>query len=75
MKKYFSMILFFTIAIISSESIASENNSIMKRLAEQSEEINKHRDRIEKGDLSLCVNNKDCHSACKSCSGHCKYKV
>ncbi len=71
MKKYFSMILFFTVAIISSECIALENNSIMKRLAEQSEKINL----IRKGDLSQCVNNKDCHNACKTCSGYCKYKV
>ncbi len=75
MKKYFSMILFFTVAIISSECIASENKSIMKRLAEQSEKINKHRDLIEKGDLSQCVNDRTCNNACKSCSQSCKLKA
>ena len=60
MKKYFSMILFFTIVIISSECIASENNSIMKRLAGQSEKINKHRDLIKKGDLYQCEIKRKC---------------
>ncbi len=77
MKKYFSVILFFTVVVISSECIALENKSIMKRLAEQSEKINKNREMIEKGDLSQCVNDRGCNScsACKTCSGGCKLKA